>query len=110
MNEEITPTPKKDRSTPHWKALNEIIDPEVNIGIIDLGLIYQINFDKENNASVIMTLTSPACPVGPVLVQQVEDKLRMFPELNDISVQIVWEPMWNQSMIDEDIRELMFGI
>ncbi len=109
MNEEehkITPTPKAERKEPYWAALNEIIDPEVGIGIVDLGLIYTVNVDKHGFAVVQMTLTSPMCPVGPVLVMQVEDKMRLQKEIKEVQIEMVWDPPWNQEMIDEDIRAL----
>ena len=106
----IVPTPKEERKSPHWKALNRIIDPEVGIGIVDLGLIYQINIDDDSFAHVIMTLTSPSCPVGPMLLQQVEDAMRIQEDVEDVQVEIVWDPFWTQERIDPDIRELMFGI
>ncbi|MBI4232632.1 metal-sulfur cluster assembly factor [Candidatus Peregrinibacteria bacterium] len=106
----IIPTPKEQRTEPYWKELNKIIDPEVHIGIIDLGLVYQVNISNEGHAHVIMTLTSPGCPVGPILIQEVEDKMRMQPGVESVEVEIVWDPVWNQDFIDEDLREMMFGI
>jgi metal-sulfur cluster biosynthetic enzyme len=105
----ITPVPKAERTQPHWKALNEVIDPELNIGVVDLGLIYDVQLDKEKNATIFMTLTSPSCPVGPVIIQQVQDTLRTFPEIGEIETRVVWSPVWTQEMIDPDIKELMFG-
>jgi metal-sulfur cluster biosynthetic enzyme len=109
MKDKITPVPKENRKGPYWKKINEIIDPELNIGLVDLGLIYDIQIDKEGNAVVLMTLTSPSCPVGPMLIQQVQDTLRLFPEIDEIEIKVVWDPIWNQEMIDPDIKELMFG-
>ncbi len=57
-----------------------------------------------------MTLTSPACPVGPVLMQQVEDRLRLYNDVHSVETELVWDPAWTQDLIDPDIRELMFGL
>lgn len=106
----IIPIPKEKRSESYWKELNKVIDPEVHIGIIDLGLVYQVNIDKKGHAQVIMTLTSPSCPVGPIIIQEVEDKMRIQPGVESVEVQIVWDPIWNQNFIDQDLREMMFGL
>ena len=78
------------------------------MGIIDLGLIYAVEI-KNNNAHIKMTLTSPACPVGPFILQQVEDRMRLYKEIKSVQIEIVWDPVWTQEMIDPDIRDLMFG-
>jgi metal-sulfur cluster biosynthetic enzyme len=107
----ITPTPREKRNEPHWKVLNQVIDPELGIGLVDLGLIYNVDLQKDGLANVTMTLTSPACPVGPMLVHQVEDALLTRVQgVNKVNVQIVWEPTWNQEMIHPDLREMMFGL
>lgn len=110
MSEEIIPVPKEKRTEPHWKALNEIIDPEVNLGIVDLGLIYDVKIDEEGKADVFMTLTSPMCPVGPAIIHQVEDKMRLMGGITSVEVHVVWDPPWTQDRIDPDIREMMFGM
>lgn len=104
------PVPPEKRTQDYWKKLNTVIDPEVGIGVVDLGLIYDVDINKQGEAHIKMTLTSPACPVGPVLVQQVEDTmLTQVKGVTKASVEITWEPTWNQEFIDEDIREMMFG-
>ncbi len=105
----IIPTPPAKRTEIYWKELNKVIDPEINIGIVDLGLVYQVKIDKKGNCKVIMTLTSPACPVGPMIIKQVEDRMRLFKDLKNVNIEIVWDPFWTQEMIDPEIRDLMFG-
>lgn len=104
------PVPKKERKGSHWKQLNTVIDPELDIGIVDLGLVYDVIIDKKGLATVKMTFTSPACPVGPVLVMQVEDVMRTIKSIKDVKVDVVWDPMWNGDMVDEDIRDMLMGI
>lgn len=106
----ITPIPAEQRTEKYWQRLNTIIDPEIGIGLVDLGLIYKISIDKKGLATVYMTLTSPMCPVGPVLVQQVQDEMRLQEKVKNVDVQIVWDPAWNQEMINPEIREMMFGL
>lgn len=104
------PTPLEQQTQPHWELLNEIIDPEVGIGIVDMGLVYSVEIDKEGTANVKMTFTSPSCPAGPMLVHQVEDTMLTQVEgVKKAYVQVVWEPMWNQEMINPDVKDLMFG-
>ena len=107
---EITPTAIEDRKEPYWAKLNQIIDPELDLGLVDLGLIYNVNIAKDGHAHVRMTLTSPACPVGPILVQQVQDKMQIYPGVNEVEVEVVWEPFWNHDLVDPEVRDMMFGI
>lgn len=106
----IVPTPKEKRKEPYWKELNKIIDPELNLGIVDLGLIYTVKISKKGTATITMTFTSPACPVGPLILQQIEDRMRLYKDIKDVYIDIVWNPPWSQELIDPDIRELMLGL
>ncbi len=103
-----TPTPAEKRTGPYWPLLNQVIDPELFIGIVDLGLVYKITVKKKSEIHVIMTLTSPACPVGPHIIREVEDKLRRQKGIEKVYVEITWDPYWTQNMINPDIRDLMF--
>lgn len=105
----ILPIPKTQRTGTHWKELNKVIDPELNLGVVDLGLIYDIKIDKKGTANVYMTLTSPACPASGYLLHEVENRMRMFKDIKNVYIEIVWDPPWQRDMIDEDIRELLFG-
>lgn len=95
-------------------ALNEILDPEIGIGIVDLGLIYGANLEKLKDntydAVVIMTLTSMGCPVGPMIMEQVQTTLPLLvPEISSASVQIVWDPPWGPDKVKPEIRDMLFG-
>ncbi|MEK7673559.1 MAG: metal-sulfur cluster assembly factor [Patescibacteria group bacterium] len=105
----IIPVPKEKRTQPYWAELNKVIDPELNLGIVDLGLIYDVQI-KNKDATVYMTLTSPACPVGPTIIREVEDRMRLFRDLKNVYIEVVWDPFWTQERIDPEIRELMFGL
>lgn len=95
-------------------ALNEILDPEIGIGIVDLGLIYGANLEKLKDgtydAVVIMTLTSMGCPVGPMIMEQVQTTVPLLvPEISSASVQIVWDPPWGPDKVKPEIKDMLFG-
>ena len=76
-------------------------DPEIPVDIWELGLIYEINLDEENNLNVKMTLTSPSCPVAETLPPEVEDKLRKTEGVKSAKVEITFDPPWEKSMMSE---------
>ncbi|MCG8607940.1 DUF59 domain-containing protein [bacterium] len=86
------------------EILKTCYDPEIPVNIYELGLIYDIQVDEENNTQVSMTLTSPACPVAGTLPGEVEDKIRGIPDTKDVKVSVVWEPPWNPDMMSEVAR------
>lgn len=94
----------KSDSLQDW--LKPLMDPELKIGLVDLGLIYDIGVNEKNEVNVNMTLTSPACPVGPTIMKSVEDKLRSYPGVRDVKVKLVWEPKWDpKEMASEEAKE-----
>ena len=76
------------------KALRGVRDPELNLNIIDLGLVYDITISDEGNVLVQMTLTSPGCPAGPEITKDVHDTAADLEGVNSVEVEIVWEPYW----------------
>lgn len=104
------PVPPELRTDPAWAIINRVKDPEINQGVVDLGLIYNIEIDKEKTATVTMTLTSLACPYGPMLIREVEDAARRVKGVKNARTKVVWSPVWTQEMIDPDLREMLFGI
>lgn len=90
------------------EALRRVIDPEVGMNIVDLGLIYAIDIVHEPQRSfvkVTMTMTSPACPMGEMIVEDVESVLHeSLPENVQIEVSLVWEPPWNPKLMSEEAR------
>lgn len=77
-------------------ALENVIDPELGIDIVNLGLVYGVHLDDEGQAGVEMTLTSMGCPMGPQIVAGVEQALAELPEVKDTNVNIVWNPPWDK--------------
>lgn len=80
-------------------ALENVIDPELGIDIVNLGLVYKVDLDEEGTCTVTMTLTSMGCPLGPVIVDQVNTALSELPEIKKVDVNIVWQPAWNKDMM-----------
>lgn len=82
-------------------ALREVIDPEIGVNVFDLGLVYRVEIDLPR-VDVQMTMTTPACPLGPYLSGQVRDALRRhIPGADDVRVEVVWEPPWNPDFIKD---------
>ncbi|AKG73333.1 MULTISPECIES: metal-sulfur cluster assembly factor [Salinicoccus] len=77
-------------------ALENVIDPELGIDIVNLGLVYGVHLDEDGKAGVEMTLTSMGCPMGPQIVEQVETALGELPEVKETEVNIVWNPPWGK--------------
>lgn len=80
-------------------ALELVIDPELGIDIVNLGLIYDLKMDDEGNLTVDMTLTAMGCPLAGTIVDQVKRALADIPEVKDTEVNIVWNPPWNKDMM-----------
>lgn len=93
------------------KIINEIkkcYDPEIPVDIWELGLIYELHLDKENNLKVVMTLTSPNCPAAESLPSEVENKLKLLPELKSVELKLTFEPPWDKNMMSE-VAQLELG-
>jgi metal-sulfur cluster biosynthetic enzyme len=89
--------------------LSEVMDPEINLSIVELGLVYDIQYDN-GDVLVTMTLTSPGCPLGPIIRGEAYAKLRELPGVKDVDVQIVWNPPWDpRTMASEDVK-MQLGI
>ncbi len=77
-------------------AIENVIDPELGIDIVNLGLVYDVELDEEGTAIVTMTLTSMGCPMGPQIVANIKQELMELPEVKDVDVNIVWNPPWSK--------------
>ena len=84
--------------------LKSIYDPEIPFDIFELGLIYEVKIDKENNVQIEMTLTSPNCPVAESLPKEVEDKVAAIEEVTTCKVNIVFDPPWDKDMMSEEAK------
>ena len=79
------------------QKLTEVLDPELGISIVDLGLIYKIEI-KDNNVKVVMTLTTVACPLGPMIQDEVKEKVKQL-GVKKVKVELVFDPPWNFDML-----------
>ncbi|MDZ4715706.1 MAG: DUF59 domain-containing protein [Cytophagales bacterium] len=82
-------------------AIKTVYDPEIPVDIYELGLIYEISIFPINNVQVMMTLTSPSCPSAEAIPSEVEQKIKAIPEVNDVKVEITWDPPYSQDMMSE---------
>ena len=85
-------------------ALKEIYDPEIPVDIYELGLIYDVLVNEDNEAKILMTLTSPNCPVAETLPVEVEDKVKSLPEIKNAEVEITFDPPWTQDLMSEEAK------
>lgn len=85
-------------------ALKTVFDPEIPVNIYELGLVYNIVCDDSGHVDITMTLTSPACPVAGTLPGEVEAKAESVDGVNSAKVEVVWDPVWNPSMMSEAAR------
>jgi FeS assembly SUF system protein len=91
------------------EALRTVYDPEIPVNIFELGLIYRIDVDDHNAVHIEMTLTSPMCPVAETLPDEVRSKTEAIEGVSGATVEVVWEPPWNPSMMTEE-AQLELGI
>ena len=85
-------------------VLKTVYDPEIPVDIYQLGLIYEVKIDEEFNVEIIMTLTSPNCPVAETMPAEVEDKVKGIKDVKSAKVEIVFEPTWEMSMMSEEAK------
>ncbi|HET7037743.1 MAG TPA: metal-sulfur cluster assembly factor [Thermomicrobiaceae bacterium] len=90
------------------EALKEVYDPEIGVNIVDLGLVYDVDLEEDDGKTgvlITMTLTSMGCPLGPVIMQEVNRALGELPELGEIGVNLVWSPPWTPDMMSEEAKD-----
>ncbi len=94
------------------QALADVKDPELNLGILDLGLVYDVVVEGERgeHVTVVMTLTSPMCPVGPMFKQSVEDHVKAVEGVETAKAEITFSPPWDPKTMASDDVKVMLGI
>lgn len=85
-------------------TLKTIYDPEIPINIYEIGLIYEINIDDNANVHILMTLTSPNCPVAESLPQEVKESVSKVKEVNSAEVELTFDPPWSQDMLSDEAK------
>jgi len=86
------------------EALKQVYDPEIPVNVYDLGLIYEIDYTEEKEAKIEMTLTAPNCPMVDILMMDVENAVNALEEVEKTSINLVFEPQWDKSMLSEEAR------
>lgn len=88
-----------------WQALSSVFDPEIPVDLVNLGLIYKVDVDHlSNTVSIDMTLTAPGCGMGPVLVGDVEYRVKKVPNVKDVKVDLVFDPPWSRDRMSEEAQ------
>jgi len=88
-----------------WQALGTVFDPEIPVDLVNLGLIYSVKIDQAaKQVEIQMTLTAPACGMGPVLVGDVEYRVRKVPNVKSVKVELVFDPPWQRHMMSEEAQ------
>lgn len=85
-------------------ALKTVYDPEIPVNVYDLGLIYEIDYTEEKEAKIEMTLTAPNCPMVDILLMDVENAVNALEEVEKTSINLVFEPQWDKSMLSEEAK------
>ena len=111
----MTDLPATEAPTPNVPAVDEDVvraalrrvkDPELNLNIVDLGLVYGISVEG-SKVMINMSLTSPGCPSGPEIMTAAEQQVRALDGVEDVAVNLVWDPMWSPERIEPRIRAYM---
>ena len=91
------------------EALKQVVDPELFVNVVDLGLIYEVKIDEQadgrSNVAVQMTMTSPACPAGPQLLGQSKDVVSRLDGVGEVDIRLVMDPPWTPDRMTEDARD-----
>ncbi len=87
-------------------ALRKVKDPELNLNIVDLGLVYEVNA-HEGSVAIDMSLTSPGCPSGAEIMTKAEEAVRAVPGVTDVAINLVWSPFWTPDRIEPRIRSYL---
>jgi len=86
------------------KVLKTIYDPEIPVDIYELGLIYDVFVNETNDVKILMTLTSPNCPVAETLPMEVEEKVKSIDQVNNVEVELTFEPTWTKDLMSEEAQ------
>jgi metal-sulfur cluster biosynthetic enzyme len=90
--------------------LDNVLDPELGLSIVDLGLVYDIEVLDEHSVYISMTLTFPGCPYGPTLKSDAEVEVKEIPGLDNVEVEIVWDPPWDPAEMASDYAKDVLGL
>lgn len=85
-------------------ALKEVYDPEIPVNVYDLGLIYKMDIDDENNVELTMTLTAPNCPIADQIVEEIKQTIENIPETQKVVINLVFDPPWSMDMMSDEAK------
>lgn len=85
-------------------ALKQVYDPEIPVNIYDLGLIYELDINKDREVSILMTFTAPNCPMADEVIQEVQESVEDVPGVSKCTIELTFEPVWDRSMLSEEAR------
>ena len=95
---------KKELENRIIEVIKTIYDPEIPVNIYELGLIYDVNVNDENMVKILMTLTTPNCPVAESLPQEVKDKVKSLDQVSDVELEMTFDPPWNQELMSDEAK------
>ena len=91
-----------------WEAMRAVYDPEIPVNIVDLGLVYDMHISKtdadKNHVYIRMTLTAPGCGMGPILAEDVKSKVQRVPNVDEVEVELTFDPPWNDDMLTDEAK------
>jgi metal-sulfur cluster biosynthetic enzyme len=93
-----------------FEAISTVIDPEVGFNLVEMGLIYDAKVDDSCNVHVIMTLSTQGCPLHQMITQWVKEAVEKLEGAGEVDVEVVWEPAWNISMADDNVKKALGGM
>lgn len=91
-----------------YEALKKVIDPEIGFNIVDLGLVYDVSVDG-GKVKISMTLSSPSCPLSGTILSWVESAVRNIEGVEDVDIELVWEPKWSIEMASDEVKKALGG-
>lgn len=95
---------KKELENRIIEVIKTIYDPEIPVNIYELGLIYDVNVSDENMVKILMTLTTPNCPVAESLPQEVKDKVKSLDQVSDVELEMTFDPPWNKELMSDEAK------
>ncbi len=95
---------KKETESIIIEVLKTIYDPEIPVNIYDLGLIYEVDVYEEDEAKILMTLTAPNCPMADQILEEVNEKTKALPMIDDVTVVLTFDPPWDKDMMTEEAK------
>jgi metal-sulfur cluster biosynthetic enzyme len=93
-----------------FDAISTVIDPEVGFNLVEMGLIYDAIIDENCNVHVVMTLSTQGCPLHQMITTWVKEAVERIEGVGDVEVEVVWEPAWNISMADDNVKNALNGL